>query len=173
MKAHAIVTSLVAAAAIGGCASNRPLTGQTVATWQMPWQLNPADAASAEKGEEYTSAYVPGAGIIRGTRSALSGIGRPLAAAPGRNRTVETCRSTVAGEAAKLGAREVEAASLGPERRERSGNYTAPVMIRVTYPRILGYEIRQAAMTCTVSATGSIVDAKALEDDRAQFARSQ
>lgn len=159
MKSSAIPLIVIALAA-AGCAGNRG-PSPTVAGWSMPWQLNPADVASAEKGEEYTSLYVPGSGIVRGTKAALSGIGRPLPSNPARNRTVATCRDTIAKEAIKIGARDVEAASMGPDRRGRDGNYTGLVLVRISYPRFLGYEIRQTAMTCTVSPSGAIVDAKA------------
>jgi hypothetical protein len=100
-------------------------------------------------------------GYVRGTPTALASIGRPLPAGPEPNHTVETCRQTVAGEAEKLGARQVEAASAGRERIDAKGNYVAPVLIRVNYLRGGRYEVREAVLTCIVDHNEKIVDAYA------------
>lgn len=133
----------------------------SAASWQMPWQISPASAASRSQGEEIVSAYVPNTGYVRGTPQAVAAIGAPLEAAPGRNRTVEACRDVVESEASKIGAREVEAVSAGPHRRNRRGQYEGPVHMRITYATTNGFEVREATMTCIVDGRGRIVDAKA------------
>lgn len=128
----------------------------SAASWQMPWQISPASAASQA---ETTLVYVPQTGYVRGTPEALASLGTPLRAASGPNRTVEACREVVLSEAAKIGAREVEAVSAGPHRRDAKGRYVGPVHMRITYARLGGYEVREATMTCLVDRNGKIVDA--------------
>lgn len=130
----------------------------SAASWQMPWQISPASKA---QGEETVLAYVPNTGYVRGTPEVMASIGRPLTPAPGPNRTVDACRDVVESEASKIGAREVEAASAGQHRRNRKGQYEAPVRMRITYATSNGFEVREATMTCIVDASGKIVDAKA------------
>ncbi len=148
--------AVVTTASIAPPAAETP--GTSVATWQMPWQISPATVVS-EAQEETSLAFVPGTGYVRGTRTALDGLGRPLAAAPGRNRTVEACRTVVTVEARKIGATEVEVVSAGPHRTGRDGRSAGPVDIRITYARPGGYEVRIARMTCIVDRRGGIVDA--------------
>jgi hypothetical protein len=104
-------------------------------------------------------AFVPETGWVRGAPEVVASIGTPLAAAAGPNRTVETCRSVVESEAQRIGAREVEAVSAGPHRRNGKGQYVAPVRMRITYTRPDGYEVRQATLTCIVDRRNKIVDA--------------
>ncbi len=151
-------TSLNAGAVAVTAASEPPNTSP--ASWQMPWQISPASTASKAQGEETVLAYVPNTGYVRGTPEAVASIGVPLAIAPGPNRTVEACRDVVESEASKIGAREVEAASAGPHRRNRRGQYEGPVRMRITYATSNGFEVREATMTCIVDARGKIVDAK-------------
>jgi hypothetical protein len=133
-------------------------TNESAATWQMPWQVSPITVES--EGREPTAlAWVPQTGYVRGTPAALASLGRPLAPAPGPNRTVEACRAVVQSEAAKIGARDTEAVSAGPHRRAADGRYAGPVEMRITYPRPGGYEVRSARMTCVVDRQGKIVDA--------------
>lgn len=136
-----------------------PAPNASASTWQMPWQISPVAAASQAAGEKVILSYVPQTGLVRGTSSTLAGLGRPLAAAAGPNRTVNTCRETVQSEAVKVGAKEVEAVSAGPEQRDRKGNYFAPVHVRVTYARPTGLEVRESTLTCIVDAKLRIVDA--------------
>jgi len=89
----------------------------------------------------------------------LATLGSPLETAPGRNRTVEACRAVAWGEAQKLGAREIEAVSAGPDRPNGKGGFVGPVRMRITYARPDGYEVRLADMTCVVDRSGRIVDA--------------
>ncbi|MCJ2136470.1 hypothetical protein MKK69_20850 [Methylobacterium sp. J-026] len=131
----------------------------SAATWQMPWQIAPIGPASTAAGEQTILSMVPGTGLVKGTSAALQTIGQPLAEVPGRNRTVETCRSTVMSEATKAGAKQVEAVSVGADRTDKKGDYFAPVLFRITYERPMMYEVREAAMICVVSRKGAIVDA--------------
>lgn len=128
------------------------------ASWQAPTQISPV-ATQAAGGEDIVTAYVPQAGEVRGTRAALATLGSPLAAAPGRNRTVEACRAVAWAEAQKLGAKEIEAVSAGPDRPNAKGGFVGPVRMRITYARPDGYEVRLADMTCVVDRRGKIVDA--------------
>ena len=130
----------------------------SAATWRMPWQISPI---AAGRGERITTSYVPETGLVRGTPEALASIGRPLQAAAGRNRTVDACRTVVEGEATKVGARNVEAVSAGPDRLDPKGRYVAPVRMRITYARSEGLEVREAMLTCVVDRRGKIVDAYA------------
>ncbi len=166
LKACALVSSLSTPLLVAGCMSLPPgetavTPGTSVASWQMPWQLDPIWPQSVAHGETTTRTYVPGTGYVRGTPTALASVGRPLPKGPEPNHTVETCRQTVAGEAAKFGARQVEAASAGRESIDAKGNYVAPVLIRVNYLRGGHYEVREAVMTCIVDRNEKIVDAYA------------
>ena len=134
-------------------APNGPAAGS-----QAPSQLSPF-ATYSTGGEEIVTAYVPPLGQVRGTRAALATLGSPLPAAPGRNRTVEACRAMTEAEAMKLGAKDVEAASAGPDRPNAKGQFVGPVRMRITYARPNGYEVRLADMTCVVDRNGKIVDA--------------
>ncbi|MDB5642711.1 MAG: hypothetical protein JWN07_2028 [Hyphomicrobiales bacterium] len=156
---------LLIVAGCAGSADRTNLSGEnrSAATWQMPWQLNPVSGQSEARGERTVLSYVPSTGFVRGTPEALASIGQPLQPVPSRNRTVETCRATVESEAVKLGAKQVEAVSAGEEHRDRNRNFVAPVLMRVTYAKPVGYEVRQARLTCTVDAAGKIVDAKTEE----------
>lgn len=167
--------ALAAAISTGGCLQRGPTASvgtvalaavaeppdTSAASWQMPWQISPATSASKAQGEETVLAYVPNTGYVRGRPEVVASIGTPMTPAPGTNRTVEACRDVVESEASKIGAREVEAASAGPHRRNRRGHYEGPVRMRITYATSNGFEVREATMTCIVDARGKIVDAKA------------
>lgn len=157
----AIAAALAACTPVTGGLQTGPGPNASAATWQMPWQLNPATVETEGKGEQTRLAYSRGSGWIRGTSEALASVGRPLPDGPAPNRAVETCRSTVEGEARKLGARQVEATSAGVERRIDKG-YQAPVLMRVTYPRLFGYEVRLSTLECVVTRDEAIVDAWAV-----------
>lgn len=137
----------------------------SAATWQMPWQIAPIGPASAAAGEQTILSMVPGTGLVKGTYAALQSIGQPLPEVPGRNRTVETCRTVVLSEASKTGAKEVEAVSAGADKTDKKGDYFAPVLFRITYERPMMYEVREAAMICVVNRKGGIVDAYMPADD--------
>ncbi len=164
LKFMTILPGLALPLLVGGCYSVSP-EGQvqppnsSVASWQMPWQLDPISRQSVARGERIARAYVPGTGYVRGTRQALASVGHELPVGPGPNRTVETCRQTVAGEAEKIGAKQVEAVSAGPEHVDAKGHYVAPVLIRVNYARHGGHEVREAVLTCIVDQNDKIVDA--------------
>jgi len=160
--------ALAAALATAACVETTAVTGgplgaatgsanMSVATWQVPGQLQPV--ATGGTSERLVRAFVPETGWVRGTPEAVASVGTPLEAAPGPNRTVETCRTVVQSEAERLGAREVEAVSAGPHRRNGKGQYVAPVRMRITYVRPDGYEVRLATMTCIVDRRNRIVDA--------------
>jgi hypothetical protein len=84
----------------------------------------------------------------------------PLRSAPGPNRTVAPCLDAIALAAAQYGAREVEAASAGPQRVNSQNNLVAPVHMRVTYaPPLAAHEIREAVITCVADTEGRLLDA--------------
>lgn len=136
-----------------------PAPDTSAASWQMPWQISPISPASQAAGEQTILSFVPGTGFVKGTTTALGSIGQPLPVAPGRNRTVEVCRTTVWSEASKAGAKEIEAVSAGADQRDRQGDYFAPVLMRLTYDRPFLYEVREAMLICVVNRSGGIVDA--------------
>lgn len=152
---------------VAASAPAAPTSGpnSSAASWQMPWQLSPVTTASVEKGEETVQVYVPETGYVRGTRVAVASIGQPLRQVPGPNRTVDACRDVVRSEASKVGAKEVEAVSAGPQRRDRLGRFIAPVQMRITYARLGEYEVREARLMCIVDGRGKIVDAYASGQD--------
>ena len=160
MLTRSICGVALAAALAGPALSQSAAAPDTsAATWQMPWQISPIGPAASAAGEQTIMSLVPGTGFVKGTSAALQTIGQPLPEAPGRNRTVDVCRTTVQGEAVKAGAKEVEAVSAGPDKVDRKGSYFAPVLFRLTYNRPFAYEVRQATMICVVDRKGSIVDA--------------
>ncbi|MET0428832.1 MAG: hypothetical protein ABW026_10080 [Microvirga sp.] len=136
-----------------------PTTIPLQTSWTMPWQLDPESALSRAQGEQIYTAYIPELGQVRGTRAAISYARAPLNAPAGRNRALEPCRNLIAKEAEKFGAVRVEATSLGPDRRDRSGSVEGPVGIRIFYPATGGVQVRQAALTCKVDARGKVLDA--------------
>lgn len=125
----------------------------------MPWQIRPIGYESGARRERIVEAFVPETGRVRGTRAAIATIGQPLRPARGRNRTVNACRATVASEAAKLGAKEVEAASAGRERRTAARHYVAPVKFRITYKVGRKYDVRFTVLRCVVDRKGALLSA--------------
>ena len=114
-------------------------------------------AIQRRPGEEVATTYVPGVGLVRGTRPALAGLASPLRPARGLNRAVAACREAIQAEAGKLGTRSVEAVSAGPEQRNPQGQTVGPVRVRITYERLGGYEVREATMRCVVDQSGQVV----------------
>jgi|SRR5215207_1510580 hypothetical protein len=108
--------------------------------------------ASGAKSDEPVVEFRPQLGFVRGPRSVLATLGSPLTPAPGPNRTVAPCR-----EAAKLGARNIEAVSAGPARLNKKRQFVGRVRIRIMYQKLLGYEVRESTMTCVVDRAGKIV----------------
>ncbi|AWN39605.1 hypothetical protein DK389_02495 [Methylobacterium durans] len=141
-----------------------PLDPPTAAAGQSPpaFVLPPVlrDAAPSEGGGEATVSFALGAGFVRGTQATLARIGQKLEARPGRNRVTEACRQAVASEAYRDGARQVEVASAGPERRTPGGGLAAAVRVRITYDRFLGSAVREATLTCVLDRAGRIVEAR-------------
>lgn len=136
-----------------------PASNTTVATWQMPWQISPISAAAGR--ERIVEGAVPEVGTVRGTPEALASIGTTLRPVAGSNQAVLPCRKKVSGEAAKLGATEIEAASAGPERRIAAGVIAAPVVFRITYSQAGRRDVRLSVLTCIVDRRGHLVDAYA------------
>jgi hypothetical protein len=142
--------TLVAALSTGGCADLMTglRDGGAGAT---------TGAIQRRPAEDVDVTYVPGVGLVRGTRPALAGLAAPLRPARGLNRAVAACREAVQAEAGKLGARSVEAVSAGPEQRNPQGQTVGPVRVRITYERVGGYEVREATMRCVVDRSGKVV----------------
>jgi hypothetical protein len=82
----------------------------------------------------------------------------PLPAAAATTPAVRACRAAVEAQASKYGAREVEAAPAGPQKRLRGGGSFAPVRIRVTYQGPGGPEVRESSLICVTDGAGQIVD---------------
>jgi hypothetical protein len=139
-------------------ANAKAAPGTSVPTWQMPWQLNPI-AKSPHGRERIYKSYIKGTGSVRGTRQALRSIGHPLPHAHGLNRTVNACRAVVASVAKKDGAKQVEAASAGPDHVNAKGHYVGNVLFRINYHRHHAFEVRQAMLVCVVDRHLKIVDA--------------
>ncbi len=161
-KHIAILSGLSLPLLTAGCFStgSNELAGKSVASWQMPMQLRPISRKT--QGERIFTSKVAGVGMVRGTRQALASVGHALPQGPGPNRTVDTCRKTVAGATADYGeAKEVEAASVGPDHIDARGDYVGRVLVRVDYVRPWGYEVREAVLTCIVDPNEKIVDAYA------------
>lgn len=123
-------------------------------------QLSAAEAQPSTEDGQTLLAYYPQVGFVRGSRPVLANLGSPLEPAPGLNRAVEACREAAWTEAVKLGAREIEAVSAGPERLNEKGQFVGPVRMRITYYKLLGgYEVREARLMCVVDPEGKLVHA--------------
>jgi hypothetical protein len=148
-RTRPVGATLVAVLSMGACADLGAALrdGGTVAT---------TGAIQRRPAEEVVT-YVPGVGLVRGTRPALAGLAAPLRPARGLNRAVAACREAVRAEAGKLGARSVEAVSAGPEQRNPQGQTVGPVRVRISYERLGGYEVREATMRCVVDRSGKVV----------------
>jgi hypothetical protein len=105
---------------------------------------------------------IAGWGRVKATRRVLASFPSDLRSKPGRNRTVESCSAQLRRAAAAYGQATVETASLGPERRSRTGVYEGTVEVRIIYTRDGVHEVRQATMACYTRADGTLVDAKPL-----------
>src|SRR3954468_7067048 len=160
--------TLVVVLSMGGCADLGAALrdGGAVAT---------TGAIQRRPAEDVGVTYVPGVGLVRGTRPALAGLAAPLRPARGPNRALAAGREggrgqaggvtgpvgggqkAVRAEAGKLGARSVEAVSAGPEQRNPQGQTVGPVRVRITYERVGGYEVREATMRCVVDRSGKVV----------------
>jgi hypothetical protein len=126
-------------------------------SWQLPVQLTPT---YKRNGEDTVTAYVPQSGWVRGRPEVVARIGQPLPSTEARNRTVQTCRNTVASKAVEIGARDVEAVAAGPDTRDAKGHFTGPVLVRVTYANPdQTYQVVESELMCTVDRKGKIVNA--------------
>src|SRR5690242_7410648 len=121
-----------------------------------PRQPSAASAPEAP-GNEPVVEFRPQLGFVRGTRSALATLGSPLKPARGPNRTVAPCRAAAWAEAAKLGARNIEAVSAGRARLNKKGQFVGRVRMRIMYQKLLGYEVRESTMTGVVDRAGNVV----------------
>lgn len=137
----------------------RKAPNTSAATWQMPWQIRPIEYGSRSPRERIVEAIVPKTGRVRGTRAAIATIGQVLRPARGQNHTVNACRAVVAKEAAKFGAKEVEAVSAGRERRTAAHNIVAPVKFRITYKIGRKYDVRFTVLRCIVNQKGRLLNA--------------
>src|SRR3954454_23519531 len=92
--------TLVAVLSMGGCADLGAALreGGAVAT---------TGAIQRRPAEGVAIAYVPGVGLVRGTRPALAGLAAPLRPARGLNRVVAACREAGRAEGGKRGGRRV------------------------------------------------------------------
>ncbi len=150
-----------ATAASPAMAADRVAAGlgpnSSAAAWQLPIQLTPS---YKRNGEDTVTAYVPQTGYVRGRPEVVARIGQPLAEVSGPNRTVQTCRNTVASKAVEIGARDVEAVSAGPDARDAKGHFTGPVRVRITYANPdRTYQVVESELVCTVDRRGKIVNA--------------
>jgi hypothetical protein len=85
-------------------------------------------------------------------------VAKPLGVRPGvPSQTVSACRSSIAAEAAQLGAVRVDAVSAGVPTGLRGGAVGAPIMARVVYARGGKMQVREAQITCRLNAQGRVV----------------
>lgn len=142
-----------------GASSVRAPDNNPPSGWARPMVLI-APSPPAADGSDLVWSWVAGAGIVEATRRTTSGIGASLpAAASAANKAVEACRRAAWGDAAQLGARHIEAAPAGQAKKDRWGRISAPVHMRITYSRLLLWEIREGVMTCTIDKNGRVVSA--------------
>jgi hypothetical protein len=126
---------------------------------ELPGAYEQGSSAPARaKSDEISVVYRPQIGFVRGTRPVLAKLGSPLEPAPGPNRAVQPCRAAAWAEAAKLGARDIEAVSAGPERLNEQGQFVGRVRMRITYQRFFGSEVREATMACAIDRAGKVVN---------------
>jgi hypothetical protein len=79
---------------------------------------------------------------------------------PGAHEVVRPCRDAIQPQAARIGAYSVEAAAAGPQKFLAHNVRRQQVFFRVFYRNKDGIEVRQAALICTLNASGTIVAAK-------------
>jgi hypothetical protein len=133
-------------------------------TEYMPWQLGPSSPKTkAAHDEPIVTATVAQWGTVKARSDVLATFPQPLTVAPGRNRTVQPCQQQALEAALKYNPNtQVEAVSVGPERRLPNGTYRGPVRMRVVYSRPDFYEVREAVMTCTTTPNGRFVRAQVI-----------
>ncbi len=126
----------------------------------IPWQLSPASAASVAQGEQTLVVEKAGLGRIRGTNKALAQIDQKIVAFSEDSKIASACKDAFDPQARAAGAYSIEAAASGPERRVAKGK-SQQVFFRIFYadPKDNGVEVRQAAISCTVSKRGQLVQA--------------
>jgi len=83
---------------------------------------------------------------------------RRLGGRPGvPSQAVSACRSSIAAEAAQLGAVRVDAVSAGVPTGTRGGAVGAPIKARVIYARGGSMQVREASITCRLNAQGRVI----------------
>jgi hypothetical protein len=103
------------------------------------------------------SLYREGIGFIRGTRAAVAAYQQPLPDVAKRDVAAATaCRDALVPAATALGASDVLAGGAGPSRRTRDG-ISVPLEMRILYKGPVGYEVRQATVTCDLDRDGQVV----------------
>ena len=157
-----LAASLLGAAILGGAASGQTLP-RDVPDDERPcgalcrWMLGRSSDPGAAGAEAQAVAVAPGTGTFYGTPQALAGLARAVPEGPGPNDALNPCRDYVEEEARRMGALQVEAASGGPHTRDRTGRLSAPIRLRIIYGRQGGYEVREAALTCSLDRRGRVV----------------
>jgi len=161
MRTRAAAGLILCGFALAGCATNSQWGSYHAAmTTEIPWQLTPASTASEAQGERTTVRYVRKFGRVRGTRIALANISKPMVPYPGAHEVVRPCRDVIQPQAARIGAYSVEAAAAGPQKFLAHNVRRQQVFFRIFYRSKDGIEVRQAALMCTLNASGTIVAAK-------------
>jgi hypothetical protein len=127
---------------------------QPVALVRLPLVLVPDRGRSGTDAER----VVPRFGLVRGSERDLRRLPRPLAPVGGVPRqSVDACRNSIAAGAKPHGAIRVEAVSAGTPSRVGPGVTGAPIEARIIYARMNQVQVRQARITCHVSARGQVV----------------
>jgi hypothetical protein len=119
----------------------------------------PASLSLGQAGfaADEVSMYREGMGFIRGTRAAVAAYQQPLPDLANRDVAAATaCRDALVPAATALGASDVLAGGAGPSRRNRGGT-SVPLEMRILYKGPVGYEVRQATVTCDLDRTGQVV----------------
>jgi hypothetical protein len=161
MRTQAAAGLILCGFALAGCASNSQWGSYHEAmTTEIPWQLTPASTASEAQGERTTVRYMRKFGRVRGTRIALANISKPMVPYPGPHEVVRPCRDVIQPQATRIGAYSVEAAAAGPQRLLAHNVRRQQVFFRIFYRNKAGIEVRQAALMCTLNASGTVVAAK-------------
>ena len=151
--------------ALAGCAKPGFLTAvrTTTSTPSVPVLIAPdPDWINRTQDNALRFSFVEGWGRVLGTPRAIASLTTKLQSSPAPNRTVQACKRQVELGAAQYAHVMVDAASLGPERRNAQGLYAGLVEMRVIYDFHLYHEVRQATLRCYTRPDGSIADLEAV-----------
>jgi hypothetical protein len=80
--------------------------------------------------------------------------GVAVTAAP--DQIILACRDTIVAGAMPYDPVRVEAVPAGNLGEHRDGGMVAPLVVRITYARQGGYEVRKARVKCTLDASGQV-----------------